>query len=241
MSRNVNKKVNNSEIFPICVRISELIAYAEKSATSFAKTLGISKSRVSNITTGRNKPDSDLLYEILTKYRNVNPLWLITGEGNMINPIDGAPKRVNVDTEDSSHSKRDTPIPLVNEEAVGGFGNNSFSISKEDVKEYYIIPKFRHSKVDFMIGVVGDSMSPRFKSGDIVACKIITGKQFIQWNNVHVIATAEQGIILKRIKPSLRKGYISIVADNPDFPPYDLPEEQILGLALVAGGIILES
>lgn len=131
-------------------------------------------------------------------------------------------------------------IPLVNVKAVGGFGNESFSINKEDIKEYYVIPKFKYNRIDFMIEVTGTSMSPRYISGDIVACQIIKNNSFIQWNRVHVIATRDQGIILKRIQQSSKTGYFRVLADNPAFPPFDIPISEITGLALVAGGVTIE-
>lgn len=131
-------------------------------------------------------------------------------------------------------------IPLVNVHAIGGFGNESFSISEEDIKEYYVIPKFKYYNVDFMIEVRGDSMRPRYKSGDIVACQIIKNYTFLQWNRVHVMATREQGIILKRIAKSTLSGHISVIADNPEFPAFDIPMSEITGIALVAGGVVQE-
>ena len=50
------------------------------------------------------------------------------------------------------------PIPLVTRKAAAGFGNGDFSIEEADVKEYYVIPKFKYCHVDFMIEVSGLSM-----------------------------------------------------------------------------------
>src|SRR5690606_15988025 len=61
-------------------------------------------------------------------------------------------------------------IPLVKTTAIGGFGNSNFAIDDRDVKDYYVIPKFQHKKVDFMIEVEGSSMYPKYNSGDVVAC-----------------------------------------------------------------------
>jgi phage repressor protein C with HTH and peptisase S24 domain len=91
-----------------------------------------------------------------------------------------------------------------------------------------------------MIEVAGDSMRPRYKSGDIVACQIIKNQSFLQWNRVHVIATREQGIILKRIGVSDKKKHLSVIADNPEFPSFDIPMAEITGMALVVGGVVQE-
>jgi phage repressor protein C with HTH and peptisase S24 domain len=131
-------------------------------------------------------------------------------------------------------------IPLVELTAAAGFGNGNFAIEKHDVKDYYIIPKFKHIKVDFMIETHGSSMIPKYNSGDVIACSIIKDSKFIQWNKCHVIATIEQGILVKRIRQADDDGCILAISDNPDYPPFLIPKDEITGIALVVGVIRLE-
>lgn len=132
------------------------------------------------------------------------------------------------------------PIPLVTQTAAAGFGNENFSIEESDVKEYYVIPKFKYSKVDFMIEVSGLSMYPHFNSGDVIACSILRNTQFIQWNKCHVIATREQGILVKRLMPGDDMQHLRAVSDNKEYPPFDIPVDEITGIALVVGSVSLE-
>lgn len=205
----------------------------------FSKLLGVSPQTIS-AWIARNTFDSELIY---AKCRYVNPSWLLTGQGDML---------VKNDVQQNIESKREAipameeipsdiaPIPLVTERAAAGFGNDCFSIQESDVKDYYIIPKFRFNHVDFMIEVSGISMYPHFKSGDVIACTILRDAKYIQWNRCHVIATRDQGILVKRIMPSEKEGCFKIVSENKDFPPFDLPKEDITGLALVVGCVSLE-
>ncbi len=132
------------------------------------------------------------------------------------------------------------PIPLVTQSVAAGFGNENFSIAESDVKEYYVIPKFRYCQVDFMIEVSGDSMTPHLNSGDVIACTILRDSRFIQWNRIHVIATREQGLLVKRLAPSSDDGCLQAVSDNPKYPPFSIPKDEISGLALVVGSVCLE-
>lgn len=68
----------------INIRIKELIDYLHVSQNAFAKEIGISSSRISNITKFRNRPDSVMLQLILYRYRNVSSDWLLIGDGEMI-------------------------------------------------------------------------------------------------------------------------------------------------------------
>lgn len=205
----------------------------------FSKLLGVSPQTIS-AWIARNTFDSELIY---AKCRYINPSWLLTGQGDML---------VKNDVQQNVETKREAipamegipsdiaPIPLVTEHAAAGFGNDCFSIQESDVKDYYIIPKFRFNHVDFMIEVSGISMYPHFKSGDVIACTILHEAKYIQWNRCHVIATRDQGILVKRIMLSEKEGCFKIVSENKDFPPFDLPKEDITGLALVVGCVSLE-
>lgn len=132
------------------------------------------------------------------------------------------------------------PIPFVGEAAVAGFGSADFAIKECDVKDYYVIPKFKDSNIDFMIEIHGESMYPTFKSGDVVACTIIRESTFIQWNRVYLVATAEQGILIKRLKKGITGTTIMLVSDNPDYDPFEVELTSVKGIALVQGLVRLE-
>lgn len=206
----------------------------------FAKHLGVSPQTIS-AWIARNTFDSELIY---AKCRYIDPSWLLTGQGNMLTSTESIQQNVESKHEAIPIMKGMPsdikPIPLVTEHAAAGFGNECFAIKDDDVKDYYVIPKFRFNHVDFMIEVSGLSMYPHFKSGDVIACTILHEAKYIQWNRCHVIATREQGILVKRIMPSENEECFKIVSDNKDFPPFDLPKEEITGIALVVGCVSLE-
>lgn len=206
----------------------------------FAKHLGVSPQTIS-AWIARNTFDSELIY---AKCRYIDPSWLLTGQGNMLTSTESIQQNVESKHEAIPIMKGMPsdikPIPLVTEHAAAGFGNECFAIEDDDVKDYYVIPKFRFNHVDFMIEVSGLSMYPHFKSGDVIACTILHEAKYIQWNRCHVIATREQGILVKRIMPSENEECFKIVSDNKDFPPFDLPKEEITGIALVVGCVSLE-
>ena len=204
--------------------LKELIEhYSDGKNADFAQKLGIKPQTISTWM-ARNTFDIELIY---AKCEDIDANWLITGEGEMLK---------NQIAEDSGKKI----IPLVTQSAVAGFGNMEFMIKEADVKAYYSIPKFNHCKVDFMIEISGSSMYPKYNSGDVVACTILHERSFIQWNKCHIIATREQGILCKRLRPSQTKSCITAVSDNDNYPPFDIPVSDITGIALVVGVIRLE-
>lgn len=126
-------------------------------------------------------------------------------------------------------------IPLVKAETVGSFGNESFIIEKQDILGHYIIPDF--TDASFMIQVRGESMLPRYNSGDLIACRVLKNSQFIQWNEIHVITTMEQGVLIKRLRKGSSEKALLAVSDNPEYQPFEIPTSAIISLALVLGGI----
>jgi len=131
-------------------------------------------------------------------------------------------------------------IPLVSISAVAGFGSSDFAIQKGDVKDYYIVPKFKDRRIDFMIEVSGSSMYPKYNSGDVVACTILRESKFIQWNKVHIIGTEEQGILIKRVKKGPGENQLLLISENKDYDPFVINIGEITGMALVVGVIRLE-
>ena len=177
----------------------------------------------------RNSIDYDLIF---AKCVGVNLNWLITG-------LDNSSTEGKASTHQplpSSLSQLGTP--LVRIEAFGGIGNAVFSIEEKDIQARYVVPEFEDS--DFMIRVKGSSMNPKYNSGDVVACRILRERTFIQWNKVHVIATKEQGILIKRLRKGSESESVMAVSDNKDYDPFDIPWNEITGIALVVGVIRLE-
>ncbi len=60
-------------------RIKLIIKANKEAPSSFADNIGIKRSNLSHVLSGRNKPSLDFLSKIITSYPNVNASWLITG------------------------------------------------------------------------------------------------------------------------------------------------------------------
>lgn len=82
MQTNLNNSFQKSEIG---LRIKVLISALGMNQSTFAELLEISAGRLSNVLTGRNKPDSEFLEKIARVFRGqINTNWLLTGEGEPI-------------------------------------------------------------------------------------------------------------------------------------------------------------
>ncbi len=128
-------------------------------------------------------------------------------------------------------------IPLIPIEAMAGvLSGNSTQVLEQEC-EHYNIPMFKGA--EFLIRISGDSMQPKYYSGDIVACKRLPLDTFFQWNRVYVV-DSEQGVIIKRVRRGCDDRHIIFVSDNTAYEPFELPLDKIYSIALVVGVVRAE-
>ena len=192
---------------------------------AFEKSVGLSNGYINNL---KSSPSSASLQKILCKYPELNENWLLTGNGQMLKNTD-----IIREIPDGM-----TELPLLPMDAMAGLlTGGDISVMGYEC-EKYIVPMFKGA--DFLVRVNGDSMTPQYFSGDLVACKKVPmDSLWFQWGKTYVIATT-QGMLIKRIEPSGQKEYISIHSENIKYKPFDLPASEIKGVALVVGMIRTE-
>jgi transcriptional regulator with XRE-family HTH domain len=62
-------------------RLQKVIDYYSESASSFSEKIGVQRSSISHILSGRNKPSLDFVLKILSFYPEVELYWLLNGKG----------------------------------------------------------------------------------------------------------------------------------------------------------------
>lgn len=196
--------------------------------TVLASKTGVNEANIRNYKNGV-LPKADFLEKIVRNF-DINSDWLLTGNGDMFkNEV----QTLNPENSESFNKG----IPLIPISAMAGPFTTDQQILECDC-ERYIVPAFKGA--DYLIGVKGVSMHPRFSPGDIVACKRLAMTDlFFQWNKVYVLDT-DQGPLIKRLKPGSDKEHVLVVSDNADYDPFELAINRIYHVALVIGVIRLE-
>jgi transcriptional regulator with XRE-family HTH domain len=64
-------------------RIKQIMEYYKLTPASFAEQIGINRSNLTHLFSGRNQPSLDLAKKILHYYPDIKTEWLIMGVGNM--------------------------------------------------------------------------------------------------------------------------------------------------------------
>lgn len=164
--------------------------------------------------------------KILSSYPELNAEWLLTGKGDMIK-----------ESQSIKQSEDGTGIPLIPVEAMAGCFTGSQTVLLQEC-ERYVVPAFKNA--DFLIRVSGDSMVPRYFSGDMVACKMLSlADIFFQWGKVYVLDT-DQGALIKKVERGSSSDTITLVSENQAYQPFELLIRQVYHIAIVMGLIRTE-
>ncbi|WP_349680590.1 S24 family peptidase [Flavobacterium sp. UBA7680] len=164
----------------------------------------------------------NLSTDFINRLCKLNPLidkeWLITGNGNVLK------------NSFNSSEKKNKYLPLITAENLTAYSCGSTTVSSDS--KQFLIPVF--DDADYLITVKGSSMYPNYQNGDIVACKYLPIDTFFQWNKVYVINTT-RGVLVKRVCRSDFDSFITLVSDNKNYDPVELPISEVLSSAIVTG------
>lgn len=202
-----------------------------------AQHFGIGKAALSMIETGktglstRNK-------NILVQDFNVNPDWLDSGAGRMFNAEpEFTPFRLRTDNSLPMQS-----VPLYSIEGTAGLVPLFEDEAQFQPVNFINIPNL--PKCDGAIYIVGDSMYPLLKSGDIVLYKQLQDLDNIFWGDMYLLSIdldGEEYITVKYIQKSEREGYVKLVSQNPHHADKDIEMNRIRAIALVKASIRMNS
>lgn len=108
----------NTEAFT--KRLQQVIDYYGETASSFAEKIGVQRSSISHILSGRNKPSLEFVLKILSAYPEVELYWLLNGKGEFpstkemmeSNTITAPPSPI-IDDKMASEIKKDHSIERI--------------------------------------------------------------------------------------------------------------------------------
>ena len=211
-------------------RLKELRICKNMTQLEMGDMLDIPQSNLYRYESDVSKLTTEKLEKIHQLGVNVN--WLITGEGEMFRNNNPS---TNTLIEDLSVIK----IPMIDVKASAGQGMVNYI---EDIKDFIslpenILPAYTNKKNLAIIEIMGDSMEPTIKNGEIVI--LDTGVQEIRSGSVYLIRVFDD-LRVKRIDRKMN-GNIVIMSDNAVYPPEELAFEELENSPLHIIGIIILS
>ncbi|MGY0392411.1 helix-turn-helix transcriptional regulator [Bizionia sp. KMM 8389] len=118
--------INNSEFSK---RLEKVIKYYDETASSFAEKVGVQRSSISHILSGRNKPSLDFVLKVLDAFPEVELYWLLNGKGHFPNtetPSEKKPEPTPTPIPESTPKtlESEKPISISENIAQSAFNNN---------------------------------------------------------------------------------------------------------------------
>ncbi|MET1056542.1 MAG: S24 family peptidase [Pedobacter sp.] len=151
------------------------------------------------------------LSEDVIRHYHINEAWLATGLGNMFTDDE-----LNTATLANRYDSTEG-VPFINinpSEICSG----EFNILREK-PEYYV--NFRpFNDCDAYLPVYGDSMYPKYASGEIIAVREVINKDIIQWGEAYLIIADEYANNITTVKLLFEhdsNSKIVLRASNPNY------------------------
>lgn len=198
-----------------------------------AQHLGIGKAALSMIETGKAGL-STRNRNILVQDFNANPEWIDNGKGKMFN----AEPDFTPYTHRTDKSLPLQSVPLYSIEGTAGLVPIFAEGSTAQPINYIHIPNL--PKCDGAIYVVGDSMYPLLKSGDIILYKQLRDVRDVFWGDMYLLSIdmdGEEYITVKYVQKSEHEGYIRLVSQNQHHADKEIEISRIRAIALIKASV----
>lgn len=117
----------------IASRIQEVIRKNQLNAARFADRIGVQRSNLSHVLTGRNKPGLDFIEKVLLEFPNIDANWLISGTKNASN------RTVEAAKHDDSELIVNQSIAHSFDSSISDKPKNQPSLKEKEVKAEKII------------------------------------------------------------------------------------------------------
>lgn len=121
--------VNNQEFSE---RLSLIMRHYGLTSSSFAERIGVQRSSISHLLSGRNKPSLDFVLKVLKEFPEVSLYWLMNGVGNFPNKDQ---KEIKQNPSSSSSEPRKSPEENIAETPANNLAPHTNTIDELAAKE----------------------------------------------------------------------------------------------------------
>ena len=207
-------------------KIDRFLQYLEyKGITENKATVecNLSQGLLHQAKSGKSDLGNKTIDKILITYQDLNRIWLVTGEGEMLNASTVEPVK-----------NYTVGVPYYNVDFLGGFDlvYNDRSINPE-----YLIDFAPYNKATCWCNITGHSMEPEISSGDIIALKEINDPSFLPFGEIYAIVAINGQRTVKRIGPASTPDCYALIPSNksPEYGVQEIPKNYIYKIYQVLG------
>lgn len=235
--------------------MEEILSYVELNPKQFSESLGFDRPQaiydimnpLKKVGISKNMAD-----KICSKYTNINKMYLLTGEGKLLNTDKpDTPDAQIIDSEEELKAALDKGVKLLPEvDFQFAAGQIELINGTENIKRYWFLPDCRDCEA--VAQIAGDSMAPAYPSGCWVALKkygfSIDDSTQIPFGNVFGIVVQDKFTgdyhgyikVLRRYKDQslCHKYWIAHSLNEKEYDDFDIEIAQVRSLWVVKQHIV---
>lgn len=218
MLSNSNTHIINtmSQSITFAERLQLVMKHKGLNKNSLTVKLGLpANSVIGRIVNDQARPSYEVMRALVELFTDINPRWLITGEGSML----GKETASLFEKGEIQYFKAGSGEPF-----PGDNGN---------LKATAILTLYGFTDCQYAFDVFGDSMAPRFRPGDLILCSEHSNKTILPGEAYLIVTTGTP--VIRIIKGSNTNACYILSAENPRFGDYEVSREDVSHLYLVKG------
>ena len=194
-------------------RLIQFLEHIRLSKRRFYIQVGLS----SGFLTKNKNIGSDKIARTAKEFPQLNIDWLITGRGKMLNPVSAL-----------SGEEETRYLPILDITTVLEFPRADSNTYKNKALDMISLGKgYRNCTI--AVQMWGDSMTPVYASGDVVALRPVHGLDYVQWGHAHLIITPEQHFF-RCLTQNEKPKKISLESIRRDYEAFEIEVSQITAL-----------
>lgn len=206
----------------MCEKLLKIKQYLKENhitQTDVANKLGISVAAVNALLTGKREYGRKTAAD-WSKAFGFNPVWLLTGAGEMLIS--------NLTTGNVLN------VPIIDLDVKGGLVPNEVT----DIQEYAVGTMAFNNDIarqgDFVMQVSGDSMSPKFPAGCFVLLREVEmWREYLELGLCYVLLLKDGRRVIKEVRAGSNRQHVTLCSCNPAFDPVEISRDFIVRVFMV--------
>lgn len=186
----------------------------------------LGKSRKEGRDLSRNAIES-----ILNFYTDIENVWLLTGEGEMLKPSSNVLESPNPPKQIVNNEKRG--IPYYDVDFIGGY---DLVENDQTIAPAYYIDFPEYNDADQWINMTGKSMEPTIWHSDKIAIRELKDwNTYLLYGEIYALVTEQYRTVKILRKSKLGDDFIKLVPINSEFDEQDIPKSIVKKVFSVLG------
>ena len=216
-------------------RIRAIVNHTGLSIPKYAQAIGVQTPQaIRDLISGKTRSLSDSVQSKILSYSpEINPSWLFTGEGEMLNShmneVEDLTDKEYQDLKNDIANNRVTLVPLINIDSVGGvYSPNRLTNSEQYIERMIPFPDARPGDVAILQS--GNSMAPTIPAGAILQIRRVDGwREYFGYGGDFVLWLEDDRRITKQVLKYAPdpQNYVTCHSYNPEAADEELPKSMI--------------